>query len=104
MYFANSKHDMNKFRATVLRLKQESEQRKILKQVDYIWVNNKLLELGITRKTIIQDLLLDKSTLSLLLNGNRKFNKTTKAAFYYYFAYKELVRQNKMNKPHILES
>ncbi len=85
---------MNKFKATVLRLKQESEQRKILKQVDYNWVNDKLEELGITRKIIMQDLLLDKSSLSLLLNGNRKFNKTTKAAFYYYFAYKELIIKN----------
>ncbi len=84
---------MNKFKATVARLKQESEQRRVLKNVNYQWVNEKLDELGLTRKNIMQDLLLDKSTLSLLLNGNRKFNKTTKAAFYYYFAYKEELRR-----------
>ncbi len=86
---------MNKFKAAVARLKQESQQRKVLKEIDYNWVITQMDELGISRKDLIQDLLLDKSTLSLLLNGNRKLNKTTKAAFFYYFAYKKQIRKNK---------
>ncbi len=86
---------MNKFKATVAKLKQESEQRKILRNVNYQWVNTKLEELGLTRKDIMKDLLLDKSSISLLLNGTRKFNKTTKAAFFYYFAYKNQEKKHK---------
>ncbi|MCW3789649.1 hypothetical protein [Plebeiibacterium sediminum] len=29
---------MNKFKAAVARLKQESQQRKVLKEIDYNWV------------------------------------------------------------------
>ncbi len=87
---------MNKFKATVARLKKESEQRRLLKEVDKEFVFSKLDELCLSRKNLMEDLLLDKSTLSLLLNGNRKFNKTTKAAFFYYFLYKEqLLNKNR---------
>ncbi len=81
---------MNKFKATVARLKKESQQRKALKEVDYNWVLSQLDELGITRNDLIQDLMLDKSSLSLFLSNKRKMNKSVKAAFFYYFAYKRL--------------
>jgi len=85
---------MNRFKATVARLRQESEQRKVLKKVNHKWVSKRLEELGLSRQDLIQDLLLDKSSLSLLLSGNRKMNKSTKAAFFYYFAFKESVKSN----------
>jgi len=84
---------MNKFKATVARLKQESQQRKVLKDLDYEWIETQLNELGISRNDITQDLMLDKSSLSLLLSGKRKMNKSVKAAFFYYFAYKRLQRE-----------
>ncbi len=84
---------MNKFKAAVARLKQESQQRKVLKQIDYNWVVTQLDELGISRKDLMQDLMLDKSSLSLFLSNKRKMNKSVKAAFFYYFAYKRLQKE-----------
>ncbi|SMO90796.1 hypothetical protein SAMN06265379_11414 [Saccharicrinis carchari] len=85
---------MNRFKATVARLKQESEQRKILSAVNNEWVVKRLAELGLSRQDLIRDLMLDKSSLSLYLRGNRKMNKSTKAAFFYYFAFKESVKSD----------
>lgn len=90
MRIANSICDMNKFKATVARLRKESEQRRLLKNIDYVWVNKRLSELNIPRSQIIEDLHLDKSTLSIILNGHRRMTKSLRAAFFYYFAYKEL--------------
>ncbi len=84
---------MNKFKATVARLKKESQQRKVLKELDYNWIITQLDELGISRNDLVQDLMLDKSSLSLFLNNKRKMNKSVKAAFFYYFAYKRLQKE-----------
>jgi hypothetical protein len=78
---------MNKFKATVARLGQESEQRKQLRGIDCNWVNKRLEELNISRAQLMQNLLLDKSSLSIILNGHRRMTKSLKGAFFYYFAY-----------------
>tara|TARA_B110000093_G_C12707330_1_gene300706 strand:+ start:105 stop:587 length:483 start_codon:yes stop_codon:yes gene_type:complete len=60
--------------------------------VDFDWINLKMSEFGIKRNDLIKQLAIDKSSLSLFLNGKRKMNKLVKAAFYYYFLTYELNR------------
>jgi len=81
---------MNKFKETVARLRQESQQRRVLKALDHNWVESQMTELGISRSDLVQDLMIDKSSLSLFLSNKRKMNKSVKAALFYYFAYKKL--------------
>jgi hypothetical protein len=84
---------MNRFKEAVAKLKKESQQRKVLKALDHNWVESQMNELGITRNDLIQDLMIDKSSLSLFLNNKRKMNKSVKAAFFYYLAYKRLQKE-----------
>ena len=54
------------------------------------WIKAKMEEFGIKRKDLIRQLAIDKSSLSLLLKGDRKMNKLVKSAFFYYFLTYEL--------------
>ncbi|MBL6668910.1 MAG: hypothetical protein ISP72_02190 [Flavobacteriaceae bacterium] len=56
------------------------------------WITLKMNEFGINRKDIIRQLDLDISSLSLMLNGERKMNKLVRSAFFYYFLTYELNR------------
>lgn len=56
------------------------------------WIENKMEEFGIKRNDLIKQLAIDKSSLSLFLSGNRKMDKSQKAAFYFYFLTYELNR------------
>lgn len=56
------------------------------------WIEDKMQEFGIRRSDLIKQLAIDKSSLSLYLSGNRKMDKSQKAAFYFYFLTYELNR------------
>lgn len=49
------------------------------------WIAEQMTLLGIKPKDIIGQLCVDKSSLSLYLNGRNKMNKLVRSAFYYYF-------------------
>ncbi len=84
---------MNKFKETVARLKEESLQRRVLKALDHSWLESQMNELSISRSDLVQDLMIDKSSLSLFLSNKRKMNKSVKSAFFYYMAYKKLQKE-----------
>ncbi len=84
---------MNKLKEAVARLKEESQQRRVLKALDHNWVETQMGELGISRNNLIQDLMIDKSSISLFLSNKRKINKSVKAVFFYYFSYKRLQKE-----------
>lgn len=88
---------MNKFKEAVARLREESQQRKVLKTLDHNWIISQMDELGISRNDLIRDIIIDKSSISLFLSNKRKMNKSVKAAFFYYFAYKRLQKEIKIN-------
>lgn len=54
------------------------------------WINTNMKRLNIKAKNIETYTGIDKSTLSILLNGNRDLTKWQKVAFYYFFKYREL--------------
>lgn len=56
------------------------------------WIEAKMNEFGIKRNDLIKQLAIDKSSLSLFLSGNRKMDKSQKAAFFFYFLTYELNR------------
>ena len=56
------------------------------------WLGAKMIEFGVKRSDLIKQLAVDKSSLSLYLNGKVKMNKLVKSAFYYYFLTYELNR------------
>lgn len=56
------------------------------------WIVAKMQEFGIKRNDLIKQLAFDKSTLSLLLSGERGLTKSVKATFFYYFLTYELNR------------
>lgn len=56
------------------------------------WVNSKMKEIGLNRNDLVAQTAIDYSSLSLILTGERKMNKSVKALFYYYFLTYELNR------------
>jgi transcriptional regulator with XRE-family HTH domain len=81
---------MNKFQAAIQRLKDKSKQKTELASVDGQWTQERLKELNLTRADLVKDLMLDSSTISLVMSGVRKMVRTMKGAIYYYLAYKEI--------------
>lgn len=65
--------------------------------IDIEWIENKMNEFGIKRNDLIKQLAIDKSSLSLFLSGNRKMDKSQKAAFFFYFLTYELNRDFREN-------
>jgi hypothetical protein len=59
------------------------------------WIANNIDKYKIERKSLITDLGLSKSVLSLYLSGKRNLSKMGKATFFYYFLTLEL--QQKTN-------
>jgi len=86
---------MNKFKKKVQELKKEAETKSTLKDVTPEWVEQRLLELGIDRIKLREALLLDESSFSLIMKGNRTMTKGIKGAMFYYLAYKEQLSINK---------
>ncbi len=56
-----------------------------LSEITTDWIHEQMEDLGIKPKDIISQLGVDKSSLSLYLNGKNKMNKLVRASFYYYF-------------------
>lgn len=61
-----------------------------LMSVNADYVKGKMNDLKLKPRHIYKALGLDKSTVSLLLSGERKFTKSMRAAFYYFFKYRAL--------------
>lgn len=66
-------------------------QEPLVDQVNPLWVQDRMLKLGVKLKDIVADTGIDKTYLSdLLSNTNPKtFSQPVKAMFYYYFLNKE---------------
>ncbi len=60
--------------------------------IDLDWVHQRMEEFGVKRKDLVQQLAIDKSSLSLILSGKRDMSKSMKATFFYYFLTYELNR------------
>ncbi len=60
------------------------------------WIECKMSEFGINRKDLVKQLAIDKSSLSLILSGNRELSKPMRATFFYYFLTYELNRDFRM--------
>lgn len=56
------------------------------------WIEDKMQEFGIKRKDLEKQLAIDKSSLSLIMSGNRELSKPMRATFFYYFLTYELNR------------
>ena len=61
------------------------------------WIESKMAEFGINRKDLVKQLAIDKSSLSLILSGNRELSKPMRATFFYYFLTYELNRDFRVN-------
>lgn len=61
--------------------------------VDSKWITEKMLELNLKASDLVNQLGINKSTLSQILNGNTKVSKPFKACFYYYFMVFELNKE-----------
>lgn len=57
------------------------------------WVNSKIKEIGLNKNDLVAQTALDASSISLILSGERKMNKSVKALFYYYFLMYDLNRE-----------
>lgn len=55
------------------------------KTVDIEWIRSEMDQTGIEPKDLCLLLGIDKSTISILLNGDRLLTKWQKACFYYFF-------------------
>lgn len=55
------------------------------KIVDIEWVRSEMDQAGMKPKDLCRLLCIDKSTISILLNGDRPLTKWQKACFYYFF-------------------
>lgn len=60
--------------------------------INYQWINDRMHEFKVSRNDIIKQLAIDKSTLSLMLSGERPLTRFTRAAFWYYFLQFEINR------------
>lgn len=60
--------------------------------IDVPWIESKMKEIGLSTNDLVSQIAIDKSSLSLMLSGERKMNKSVKALFYYYFLTYELNR------------
>jgi hypothetical protein len=58
--------------------------------IDIIYIKSKMKEIGLNVNDLAAQTAIDKSSLSLLLSGERKMNKSVKALFFYYFLTYEL--------------
>jgi hypothetical protein len=61
-------------------------------RINVQWIENKMEEFGISRNDLVKQLAIDKSSLSLILSGNRELSKPMRATFFYYFLTYELNR------------
>lgn len=61
-----------------------------LRGVNADYVKAKMRDLKLKPSHIYKALGLDKSTVSLLLSGERQFTNSMRAAFYYFFKYKNI--------------
>jgi len=62
------------------------------------WIADKMNEFGIKRSDLLKQLAIDESSLSLFLSGERKMNKSQRAAFFFYFLVYELNRDFREQK------
>lgn len=60
--------------------------------IDIGWIKKRMDEFGIKRNDLIKQLAIDKSSLSLILSGERELSKPMRATFFYYFLTYELNR------------
>lgn len=56
------------------------------------WIHEKMKEFGLNTNDLASQIAIDKSSLSLILSGERKMNKSVQALFFYYFLTYELNR------------
>lgn len=68
--------------------------RKDIESINVDWIAIKMEKLGLKAKHISTYTGIDKSTLSLLLSGEKDLTKWHKVAFYYFFKYRELSQFN----------
>jgi hypothetical protein len=61
-------------------------------RINVQWIEGKMEEFGISRNDLVKQLAIDKSSLSLILSGNRELSKPMRATFFYYFLTYELNR------------
>ena len=61
-------------------------------ELDAGWINDKLSSFKLSRNDLIKQMGIDKSTLSVLLSGEKQLTRFQRAAFYYYFMTYELNR------------
>lgn len=64
--------------------------RKDIAAVNGEWIENNMKRLGLKPKDIASRMCLDKSTMSLILSGERNLSRLGRAAFYYFFKYYEM--------------
>jgi hypothetical protein len=60
------------------------------------WIQRRMKRFGIKTKDLVKDTGVDKTNLSVWINGARPMSQAVKAMFYYYF---ELIRRNNEEKP-----
>lgn len=53
--------------------------------IDSKWIKNKMEEYDLKAKDLAKQTTIDVASLSLMLNDERKMNKSVKALFFYYF-------------------
>jgi hypothetical protein len=61
--------------------------------IDAAWILDKMKAIGLNTNDLVAQTTIDKSSLSLMLSGDRKMNKSVKALFYYYFLTYDLNRE-----------
>lgn len=61
-------------------------------EINHSWINNRLEEFKVSRNDVLKQMAIDKSTISLMLSGDRPLTRFQKAAFYYYFLQYEINR------------
>jgi hypothetical protein len=64
--------------------------RKDIDSVSPDWIRRRMNKLGLKNKNINVYTGIDKSTISLILNGEKELTKWHKLAFYYFFKYYEI--------------
>uniref|UniRef100_UPI003217ACC0 hypothetical protein n=1 Tax=uncultured Draconibacterium sp. TaxID=1573823 RepID=UPI003217ACC0 len=61
-------------------------------EINADWINERIKLFKLSRNDILKQMGLDKSTLSVLLSGEKRLTRFQRAAFYYYFLTYELNR------------
>ena len=63
-----------------------------LSKINFQWIKSRMVEFELKQKDLIRQLAIDKSSLSLIVNGKVELSKRTKATFFYYFLTYEINR------------